>query len=97
MVFFKYVRIQASLGCESVSALSIVSSSSLRDEHGVGPARAEDAPRVAAVGEEDVLLGDEGAHRCRPALVLAVRNLGDLAQLLVQLQEAVQDARLHLE
>ena len=48
-------------------------------------------------GGENVLLGDEGAHRRRPALVLAVRNLGDLAQLLVQLQEAVQDARLHLE
>ena len=69
---------------------------SLRAEYGVGAARAEDSPRVAAVGEEDVLLCDERAHGRRAALVLAVGHLGNLAQLLVQLQKTVQDARLDL-
>ena len=43
-----------------------------------------------------MFLCDERAHGRRAALVLAVRHLGDLAQLLVQLKKTVQDARLHL-
>ena len=68
-------------------------------ESGLGApvvADGEDAPRVAAVGKYDVLLGDEGAHGRRTGTVFAVGHLGNLSELLVEAQEAGQDARLDL-
>ncbi len=55
----------------------------LSSQNGSGSIAAQNSPRITAVREDDVLLGDEGAHGRRPALVLAVHHLRNLPQLLV--------------